>query len=95
MPNVGPYGAQYGPFTPRVYRGHVHMQFMTYSWAHFKGASMPNVWPIKGPVRAYLRGFKGQGTHAISGTPVGSLLGPICPMFCPYIQGRAESKLHL
>ncbi len=48
-----------------------------------KGASMNNVGPIKGPVQAALRGFKGQGTHAISGTPVRSLRGPICPVLCP------------
>ena len=47
------------------------INFMTHSWAHFKGASMPNIRPIKGPVRAFLRRSKGQGTHAISDTPGG------------------------
>ncbi len=56
MPNVGPYGAQYGPFTRGVYRGQVHMQFMTHSWGHFKGASMPNVRPIKGPSTGLFKG---------------------------------------
>ena len=51
MPNVGPYGAHYGPlrglFPGSLQGPDAHaINFMTHSWAHFKGAS---IFKVMGP----------------------------------------------